>query len=469
MGFPITCQKKFIFNPTLKYCDWPSLTRCINGGSTTTRTPRTTTTTPPPTTRQTTTYPGLTTKPTTATTRRVTRPPATRRTTPPLDLSTFCKDKNNGDYAHPGECKRYINCWSHSHHVFSCPGQLVFDPVNKWCVSNWSGVCTTGETRTTPGRPTITIPTRTTTIRTRPTPSQTTTTHTTTTPRDTSSPTTFTPPPTTISDRSTPLPPTWCLDKVIGIQPHPTDCQKFVWYDGRQLQIQSCPRKLVYNPNGQYCDWPSNVDCENRNRGIRTVPTTTTVSTTTSSTTTTTTTSTTPAPRTNPTTATEGRPCLGRDNDLVPYPGDCNRFIFCVFGVINVLYCEPHLAFNPQTKRCDWAQDVAGCEHLAGNNTKPPTQTPTRLPTTHITRNPPPTGPSSCPVYPTQDNQCQRQVCYYTTWSVNRPVPFTPDHVPACLCTHIIYAFAGLEVSLQRWCKNYLHQIHAHLEIQLSK
>lgn len=40
----------------------------------------------------------------------------------------------------------------------------------------------------------------------------------------------------------------------------------------------------------------------------------------------------------------------------------------------------------------------------------------------------------------------RKVVCYYTTWSFNRPTPynFSPDKIDPFLCTHIIYAFADI-------------------------
>ncbi|XP_043925818.1 acidic mammalian chitinase-like [Protopterus annectens] len=37
-------------------------------------------------------------------------------------------------------------------------------------------------------------------------------------------------------------------------------------------------------------------------------------------------------------------------------------------------------------------------------------------------------------------------VCYYTNWSQDRPEPakYKPENVDPCLCTHLIYAFAGM-------------------------
>ncbi|XP_026688911.1 acidic mammalian chitinase-like, partial [Diaphorina citri] len=41
----------------------------------------------------------------------------------------------------------------------------------------------------------------------------------------------------------------------------------------------------------------------------------------------------------------------------------------------------------------------------------------------------------------------KRVVCYYTNWSVYRPgtAKFTPQNINPYLCTHLIYAFGGLD------------------------
>ena len=46
-------------------------------------------------------------------------------------------------------------------------------------------------------------------------------------------------------------------------------------------------------------------------------------------------------------------------------------------------------------------------------------------------------------------------VCYWGTWSNYRPNAgkFTPENINPKLCTHIIYSFAGLEGSSNRYVK----------------
>ncbi|CAH1637246.1 unnamed protein product [Spodoptera littoralis] len=89
------------------------------------------------------------------------------------------------------------------------------------------------------------------------------------------------------------------------------DCEKFYKCTFGKPVEMSCPPGLWFNLDTWRCDWPQNVDCEDRNipgdpTTSSTTTTTTTPSTTTSTTTTTTTT--TPPPTTTSTTTTTTPP-----------------------------------------------------------------------------------------------------------------------------------------------------------------
>lgn len=56
-------------------------------------------------------------------------------------------------------------------------------------------------------------------------------------------------------------------------------------------------------------------------------------------------------------------------------------------------------------------------------------------------------------------------VCYYANWSIYRPgaAKFTPENINPFLCTHLIYAFAGMN-------KNYeFKPFDSYNDIQLGK
>ena len=53
---------------------------------------------------------------------------------------------------------------------------------------------------------------------------------------------------------------------------------------------------------------------------------------------------------------------------------------------------------------------------------------------------------TSCRRFYLTDAAPFRQVCYYTNWSQYRNGlgQFLPEHVDPTLCTHLVYAFAGV-------------------------
>ncbi|XP_050563751.1 integumentary mucin A.1-like [Spodoptera frugiperda] len=91
------------------------------------------------------------------------------------------------------------------------------------------------------------------------------------------------------------------------------DCEKFYKCTFGKPVEMSCPSNLWFNLDTWRCDWPQNVDCEDRNIPTTTSSTTSTTTitpppTTESTTTSTTTTTTTPPPTTTSTTTTTTTP-----------------------------------------------------------------------------------------------------------------------------------------------------------------
>lgn len=46
--------------------------------------------------------------------------------------------------------------------------------------------------------------------------------------------------------------------------PDPENCHRFYICDGEQAWLLVCPGVLVWNIEGNTCDYPQNVDCGNR-------------------------------------------------------------------------------------------------------------------------------------------------------------------------------------------------------------
>ena len=56
----------------------------------------------------------------------------------------------------------------------------------------------------------------------------------------------------------------FCKDKADGLYAHPESCEQFVSCaaDGLIEASMSCPSGLLWNDDGQYCDWPEFSTCE---------------------------------------------------------------------------------------------------------------------------------------------------------------------------------------------------------------
>lgn len=57
---------------------------------------------------------------------------------------------------------------------------------------------------------------------------------------------------------------TFCEDKADGTYAHPEDCGQFIYCgaDGLIEAAMECPAGLLWNDDGQYCDWPEYATCE---------------------------------------------------------------------------------------------------------------------------------------------------------------------------------------------------------------
>lgn len=56
-----------------------------------------------------------------------------------------------------------------------------------------------------------------------------------------------------------------CNNSVWALLPHPKDCSKFLMCVQGQLVEGQCPNGLYFDSVLQICNWPSEVDCGDRN------------------------------------------------------------------------------------------------------------------------------------------------------------------------------------------------------------
>ncbi|XP_075149513.1 chitinase 10 [Haematobia irritans] len=189
------------------------------------------------------------------------------------------------------------------------------------------------------------------------------------------------------------------------------------------LVPNSCGGNLHWDGIRKICDWPENVKCVTTKRYLRIVQS-----------------------KSSP-----EDPCNGEER--VPYPGDCSKYLFCLWNRLQAADCAPGLHFNAVAGMCDWPA-TAQCNDDAGpsegsNDLKPAKPKP--APTTPR----PTTTTSARPTYPTDRPSLQpldgyyKVVCYFTNWAWYRKGAgrYTPDDINTDLCTHIVYGFAVLDYS----------------------
>lgn len=214
----------------------------------------------------------------------------------------------------------------------------------------------------------------------------------------------------------------------------------------------SCGGDLHWDGIRQICDWPENVQCVTTRQYLRRVKS--------------------QALRSGNLLALRNSnpndPCNGEER--VAYPGDCSKFLFCLWNRLQGGDCGPGLHFNEALTTCDWplsakcTQDESGYDVSEGGSSehgeneiaqggpavvKPkPTKRPAPTITTTTTRAPRPTYPTDKPELAPLDGY-YKVVCYFTNWAWYRKSAgrYTPDDINTDLCTHIVYGFAVLDYS----------------------
>ncbi|XP_077256946.1 uncharacterized protein LOC143894503 isoform X1 [Temnothorax americanus] len=365
-GEPIDCPvmdkngNRLHFNPKLQVCDWPWRAGCELSSSTPTTTSSTTpstttptpttpsTTTPTPTTPSTTTptptTPSPTTPPTitTQSTPTSTIPSSSSPTTPSLDSC----ESDNRTHMIPDKttCDHYYLCYNGEVNPIpqKCDRNLLFNPVLRVCDYPVNVNCSN-------------IPSSTDTVRS--TTSSLTSTNPSTSPL-------FSPMPTKSIDPSA-----WvCVPNGKRYKvPHETICNYYYWcVNGiKGTHPIKCESYFLFNPVIGQCDYPENVDCNDRSTPSPTTPTTKSTTESTTGTTTETTTETTTKTTTEPTTTrdpnkprTKCPPKGSTEKARIPHPCLCNVYYECVNGDKILETCSFGMHFDYVREVCDWAAIV---------------------------------------------------------------------------------------------------------------
>ncbi|CAG0882026.1 unnamed protein product [Cyprideis torosa] len=191
--------------------------------------------------------------------------PPTRPSTTPRSATLTCPGKS-GQFPHPTECNKYLNCWNYRPVVQTChPPSLHFNPRKNYC--DWPTAAGCVSQQSAP-RPTEGF---------RPVP------------------VTFAPRPdkmirfpgrvdernfgrnARLDDRGgsnellrggnnandrIPVSPHHSLcPEATGLFPHPRDCRRYVNCWNWRATIQGCGYRLVFNPSKRYCDYEWNYNC----------------------------------------------------------------------------------------------------------------------------------------------------------------------------------------------------------------
>ncbi|EDV54306.2 uncharacterized protein Dere_GG21384 [Drosophila erecta] len=201
--------------------------------------------------------------------------------------------------------------------------------------------------------------------------------------------------------------------------PH-RNCRKYYICVNKALVPSECDRGLQWDGIKKLCDWPENVQCVTIQKYFKIIQSSS---------------------------ANEEDPCKGEER--VPYPGNCSKYLFCLWNRLQASDCPPGLHYNEVIGNCDWPS-AAKCDPKGGESSgeadmnamsKPPTsQAPSGLPR--------PTYPTEKPV-PKPLSSHYKVICYFTNWAWYRKGigRYTPDDINTDLCTHIIYGFAVLDHS----------------------
>ncbi|KAL1492113.1 hypothetical protein ABEB36_012603 [Hypothenemus hampei] len=247
-------------------------------------------------------------------------------------------------------------------------------------------------------------------------------------------------------------------------------CNKFYICYNNRLTPQSCPPGLHWDVERGMCDWKFKVKCSGRKKLSEKY-----------------------------TTLSQNRPqpySSCQQNSFAAYPGDCSKYMQCLWGKYQIFQCGPGLVWNKEMTLCDWprATSCQDTENEIDDGTEaffPSSTSTTRKPTTEWEYRPPivtEEWPSSTqkpstttqwewkppttsepeenpwewhpPIPPTSEKPPLSEplkpmsdyfkiVCYFTNWAWYRQGQgkYLPEDIDENLCTHIVYGFAVLDFS----------------------
>uniref|UniRef100_A0A194AMZ5 Chitinase n=1 Tax=Pinctada fucata TaxID=50426 RepID=A0A194AMZ5_PINFU len=165
-----------------------------------------------------------------------------------------------------------------------------------------------------------------------------------------------------------------CNGRTSGFYPDPNSCTSYYICAGATSFEVTCASGLNFNPKTKYCDWPNNVQCNNKPNPTQApaVPQTTVKQTQmtqrlTQGMTQTTTSQSSPPVQTYPAIGTGANAfCSSRSDGHYRDPQDCGMFYQCASGLGFHEPCPPGTAFNEGLVACDYPYKIAACRSYTG-------------------------------------------------------------------------------------------------------
>ncbi|XP_017081494.2 probable chitinase 10, partial [Drosophila eugracilis] len=203
-------------------------------------------------------------------------------------------------------------------------------------------------------------------------------------------------------------------------------CEKYNICVNEALVPGECGGDLHWDAINKICNWPEKVQCVTSKKYLKIIE----------------------DGRTN-----EEDPCNGEDR--VPYPGDCSKYLLCLWNRLQAGDCPPGLHYSENIGNCDWPEK-AMCNHNSSfgsgetgltGDPNPPTFVNPPLITQKPSSLPHPIFSTEKPVMPLDGYY--KVVCYFTNWAWYRKGlgRYTPEDINTDMCTHIVYGFAVLDYS----------------------
>ncbi|XP_059216986.1 uncharacterized protein LOC106092183 isoform X3 [Stomoxys calcitrans] len=253
---------------------------------------------------------------------------------------TGCPSGHTGQLPYAYDCRRFLNCWKGRGHIQSCSVGTVFNPETLECDRPDKVKCGAG----LGGQTSTNSVTRTTNTYGQQAQQS-----------------------TALKDRtgryidaSTDSVDILCPTGSQGLEPHPSDCTKFINCANGNVHIQECGPGTAFSKTMKVCDFKQKVDCTGRGGDAAVAAEVNTRQDTQHSTST----SSSSAAGHNDLPHNADILCLGGITGLFPYPFDYTKFINCKNGNTAIQNCVQGTAFSISKGYCESLDQILKIDHV---------------------------------------------------------------------------------------------------------